>query len=80
MMLYQVTALHFCAGIIVDDWGSIVQTAPVLREFLYSDFKWFTDVCRQHGWQFHSVHEIRPDTDAHRRRRYAQALRPCAVL
>lgn len=31
MTCYQITAPHFCAGLIVTDGGAVVQAAPILR-------------------------------------------------
>lgn len=56
MLLYQVTAKHFCAGIIVSNEGVCMSAAPILkwavgrrRDFLRSYFRsrgWIVTYCK----------------------------------
>jgi hypothetical protein len=47
--LYQVTAPHFCAGIIVAD-GFIIKAAPILRWAHNRSLNSFEDHCVKKGW------------------------------
>ena len=47
--LYQVTARHFCAGILVNK-GTIVQAAPILKWCESHEFDNFRLYCRKRYW------------------------------
>jgi hypothetical protein len=47
--LYQVTAPHFCAGIIVAD-GFIIKAAPILRWAYDRSLNAFEDYCVKKCW------------------------------
>jgi hypothetical protein len=77
MMLYSVTSPTFVAGLIVSDDGAIIKTAPILKRYLYADFKWFRITeCPKRGWKCSSVHEVRPNIAAQISRERALGLAP----
>lgn len=48
--LYQISAPHFCAGIVVQS-GRIVEAAPILRWAMGRRFAGFEWYCGQKGWK-----------------------------
>lgn len=48
--LVQVTAPHFCAGIVFQR-GKCVSAAPILRWALGKKWLWFHGYCRGKGWK-----------------------------
>lgn len=52
-IIIQVTAPHFCAGVIAKD-GKVISVAPILRKHvkLGWDGQTVADYCRQRGWQW----------------------------
>jgi hypothetical protein len=48
--LYQVSAPHFCAGIIVAD-GFILKAAPILSWAHDRSFSSFQEYCVKKGWR-----------------------------
>ena len=50
-MTYQVQAPHFCAGVVIDQWGIVIRTAPILR---WAQGKRWVDLqsfCKRKGWK-----------------------------
>jgi hypothetical protein len=54
--LYQVTAPHFCAGIIVAD-GFIIKAAPILLWTRGRPFSSFADYCAKKSWRVFLISE-----------------------
>ena len=53
--LFQVTAPHFCAGIVVS-YGRIVRAAPILRRTANGRlFSWFETHCKAKRWDIREV-------------------------
>jgi hypothetical protein len=53
--LFQITAPHFCAGIVVAD-GRIVIAAPILRRTANGRlFSWFEAYCKTRHWDIREV-------------------------
>lgn len=52
--LIQVTAPHFCAGIVIKD-GRCVDAAPILKWAIGKDWGYLTSYFRRKGWRFERV-------------------------
>lgn len=52
--LYQVTAPHFCAGVIVRG-GFIVEAAPILKWTIGQPYLKLGVYCKQKGWKLLEV-------------------------
>lgn len=52
--LYQVTAPHFCAGVVVRG-GIVVETAPILAYMREWNLGRSLDYCKRKGWKMVSV-------------------------
>lgn len=50
----QVTAPHFCAGVVVKG-GMITRTAPILNWAKNHSFLWFAQYCGRKGWAVHTL-------------------------
>jgi len=49
-VLYQVTAPHFCAGIIVID-NIVIKAAPILRWMIDKNVDYLTEYCKKKKWE-----------------------------
>jgi hypothetical protein len=49
-MLVQVTAPHFCAGLVLVD-GVVTEAAPILKWAIGKRREWLSDYFRQKGWK-----------------------------
>ena len=47
--LWQITAPHFCAGLVVVD-GRVTVAAPILKWSIGRDWPWVRDYCKRKGW------------------------------
>jgi hypothetical protein len=51
MKLYQITAKHFCAGVIVEE-DKIIKAAPILAWSIGKSWRWFDAYCtRRMDWK-----------------------------
>lgn len=54
--LYQISAPHFCAGLEVNEAGSVVKTAPILfKQFYRKPFEYVRQACAMLGWDLEEV-------------------------
>lgn len=53
--LWQVTAPHFCAGVIVGEDGIIKRAAPILRYVEGKRLQWLKTYCQHKRWEINSV-------------------------
>lgn len=54
MTIWQVTAPHFCAGVI-ERGGIIIEAAPILRWAISEPLAKFGLYCQRKGWQMERV-------------------------
>lgn len=52
--LYQITAPHFCAGIIVEN-NVIIKAAPILRWMTDKDIGFIKEYCKKKKWTVYKV-------------------------
>lgn len=55
--IVQITAPHFCAGIIFNG-NMIIDFAPILRWYRGRSYYWLRKYCEKKKWKFTEVKEI----------------------
>lgn len=54
--LYQITAGHFCAGIVISDRGLVVSAAPIVAYMVGWTERRVANYCRQKAWRIVKTH------------------------
>lgn len=53
MTLYQITAPHFCAGVVVGKYDCIMKAAPILKWAIGTHIDSFLSYCSKKNWKVH---------------------------
>lgn len=53
--LYQVTAPHFCAGIVLSNSGFVTEAAPILKWTIGKSENYLADYFKRKGWKVAKV-------------------------
>lgn len=56
--LVQVTAPHFCAGIVINERGMCVEAAPILRWCIGKRTGFLQDYVKRKGWKARTIRYI----------------------